>query len=267
MSKYTTQVRFICETAAGLAESAGFDKVEEIVQKAAPKVFSFNFPIFDENYRATLEEKILLSYYTREICEETVGLWKLRLGQRLNEIMPYYNKLYESELLTFNPLYDVDITRDHNTTNDGTNKNVSTDNQTVTKKGTETHGSTGNISVEDVNWDLYSDTPQGGINGIDVEPGDVGNNTYLTNARKIHDNTTTGTKQDSTTTNDDTDTTVGNGTNDTTIHNTEDYLEHVKGKQGTQSYATLLSEYRKTFLNIDALIIHDLQDLFFGLWE
>lgn len=71
MSKYTTEVRFICETAAGLTESSGGDSVNSIIQKAAPIIFNFPFPIFDENYRNVLEQKILKHYYTREIAFET----------------------------------------------------------------------------------------------------------------------------------------------------------------------------------------------------
>lgn len=113
MSKYTTEVRFICETEAGYDESKGYNNVDSILNVACPKIFSFNFPIFDESYRLPLEKKILKHFYTREICEETYGLWKLRLDAKMNEIMPYYNKLYESELLKFNPLYDVDLTTQH----------------------------------------------------------------------------------------------------------------------------------------------------------
>lgn len=113
MSKYTTEVRFICENAAGYDESKGFNSVEDIITIAAPKVFNFDFPIFDENYRLPLEKKILRHYYTREIGEETVGLWKLRMQDTLCNLMPYYNKLYESELIKFNPLYDVDMTTTH----------------------------------------------------------------------------------------------------------------------------------------------------------
>ena len=107
MSKYTTQVRFICENYAGLTESVGYGKVDEIIASARKKVFDFPYPIFDETYRNVLETKILKHFYTREIGAETVGLWKLWLNTKMNEIMPYYNKLYKSELLDFNPLYDV----------------------------------------------------------------------------------------------------------------------------------------------------------------
>ena len=113
MSKYTTEVRFICENGAGLVESKGYKSINQIITDAIPKIFDFEFPIFDETYRPVLERKILKHYYTREIGMETVGLWKHFLDMRLNEIMPYYNKLYKSELLQFNPLYDVDLTTDH----------------------------------------------------------------------------------------------------------------------------------------------------------
>lgn len=111
MSKYTTEVRYICEEAAGLQDSVGYNNIESVITTAAPVIFDFDFPIFDEAYRLPLEKTILRHYYTREIGEETVGLWKLRLWDRLSLIMPYYNKLYYSETLQFNPLYDVDYTR------------------------------------------------------------------------------------------------------------------------------------------------------------
>lgn len=112
MASYTTQVRTICEMYSTKKRS-GYADIPDVIFEACPKVFDFTYPIFDESYRRVLETKILMHYYTREICEETVGLWKLRLMARLNEIMPYYNQLYESELLKFNPFFDVDYTTTH----------------------------------------------------------------------------------------------------------------------------------------------------------
>lgn len=110
MSKYTTEVRYICEAAAGKSESEGYSKIGEVISAALTAGVFPDYPIYDESYRNVLNTKILKHYYTREICEETVGRWKLRLDSRMNEIMPYYNKLYESALFKFNPLYDVDLT-------------------------------------------------------------------------------------------------------------------------------------------------------------
>ena len=208
MSKYTTEVRYLCESLTGQTDSKGFDDVDTIISAALPYIFSFDFPIFDEEYREVLETKILRHYYTREIGSETYGLWKLRLETKLNEIMPYYNKLYESELLKYDPLRDVDMTTtnvgqktgertDVNNTEDSNERNASNivdntrvqnDERTNTFDGTrssenqDTTLSTANSQGghTNTNYDVYSDTPQGALTGVES-----GN--YLTNARKITD--------------------------------------------------------------------------------
>ena len=58
MSIYTTQVRWICETAAE-TDQYQYANIDAILDVAAPKVFNFSFPIFDETYRLTLEKKIM----------------------------------------------------------------------------------------------------------------------------------------------------------------------------------------------------------------
>ena len=103
MSKYTTEVRYICEQKAGLQESVGFNNINSVLDKSWDKIFTTNWEIFDESYRKILCEKILRSYYTREICAETVGLWQLWLDATLCEIMPTYNQLYKTTVYEFNP--------------------------------------------------------------------------------------------------------------------------------------------------------------------
>jgi hypothetical protein len=280
MSKYTTEVRFICENNAGLVDSEGYNSINQILNDCVGNVFNFYFPIFDENYRKVLEIKILKHYYTREIATETVGLWKHFLDMRLNEIMPYYNKLYQSELLEFNPFYDVDLTKDHNSTGKSdtehersdseSQSNTRTDNLKSTSQDSGTQGDSGSDVAKNKRWDIYSDTPQGSLQNVE-------NETYLTNARKIIDDGTGSTHSNTTTFGkkvvvDDTGTQQNSGSKSfsseftTGINTTEEYLEHVKGKTPGASYSKLLQEYRDTFLNIDMQIIEDLSDLFFGLW-
>lgn len=143
MSKYTTELRYICEKANNLDTSKGYSDVNTIIENARSKIFNFDYPIFDETYKPVLEKKIIKHYYTREIGEETVGLWQLRLDARMNEIMPYFNKLYESELLHFEPFADVDYTVSHQGrgTNTGTNNvetigsRTNTQNESIQKTG------------------------------------------------------------------------------------------------------------------------------------
>lgn len=116
MSSYTTEVRYICESYAGLTSPTDpmYD-IDEIIEQARPKIFNFNYPIFDEAYKPELEHKILSHFYTREIGLETVGLWKLRLKNKMREIMPYYNQLYNSEKLVFDPFINTDYTDENHT--------------------------------------------------------------------------------------------------------------------------------------------------------
>lgn len=267
MSRYTTEVRFICESEAGLTESAGFNSVDEVLDEATPKVFNFDFPIFDETYRIPLEKKILRHFYTREIGFETVGLWKLKLQDKLCMIMPYYNKLYESELLTFNPFYDYDLKREHQRVDNGNQSNSGSSERISSNRKTSSDSRQGEDSTttqnSGTNWSMFSDTPQGGINGVD-------DNTYLSNAKKdTADNAGIDNKQYSETiqgTDNNEGTENVSTQNEGTIHNIEDYAEHVIGKSGGISYSKMLKEFRDTFLNIDKMIIDDLEDLFFGLW-
>lgn len=242
MSKYTTEVRYICETYAGLTASVGYTDIEKTIQAAIPKIFDFDFPIFDESYRNVLETKILRHYYTREIGLETVALWKFKLSTKLNEIMPYYNKLYESELIDFNPLYDVDITTQNDTTSNQNNEKTSTSNK---ESGNTSHTETKrDVSVSDERsssrdidrnddttqtaegenstnigttltenkQNMYSDTPQGEI--TDLQSGK-----YLTNAT-IDTGTNTGT---SSTTAKDNNTVTTNSSSSSTDDFSEDY--------------------------------------------
>ena len=253
MSKYTTEVRFICENSAGLSESEGADNIDSILDKCWNKVFNFDFPIFDENYRQVLCRKILKHYYTREIAHETVGRWKLALNAKLNEIMPYYNQLYKSELLEFNPFYDVDLTRSR----EGSGTSNRTSNNTEINSGTSKNVSSGSGTNNTVTLNRFSDTPQ---NSMDTQG--IADSVPLTTVTKVNeDNTTTNESTDTLTRNDSK---TGNGTEN--INNTDKYIETVRGKQGTENYSSLLKKFRETFLNIDMMIIEDCSDCFFTLW-
>lgn len=342
MSRYTTEVRWIVETEyeahpPQVRNNTPVD-IQQKIATAAPYIFNFSYPFWNNEYKHILEEKILLHYYTREICAETVGLWKLWLCEKLNMIMPYYNQLYQSTTLEFNPFYDVDFQREHTTENEGATTGESssttvtdgtenddtsrTVNDDVTKTGTNTMQGTGTVTdngtgtiqdsgstVSDNNsyndWHLFSDTPQGGITGVQnasiIQNSNLADYAYLTTAQNdIHSgsstvtgqgsNTRTRNTQDQTTRNTtDTETrntkderdvqddierdrttheaTTAEGSTSGTMTNTEEFAEHVFGKRGGHTYSAMLLEYRKTLLNIDAMIIEELQDLFFKLWD
>ena len=251
MSKYTTEVRYICENYAELEESGGYSDVDEILSNSWDKVFDFAFPIFDENYRSVLCQKILKHYYTREISFETVGLWKLKLNMMMNEIMPYYNLLYNSAALTYNPLVDADYTKTHEGEDAGSGTETGTHTGTVADSGVRNT----DYEQDQTNWNVYSDTPQGALTNVE-------NETYLTNARKVT-NHTEGSNDE---TNSNTRTyNEGTGLN-RRFSNTDEYVDHIIGKFPGKSYPQLIREYRENFLNIDVDIINELSDLFIKIW-
>lgn len=287
MSKYTTEVRFICESIAGNSESVGGNGIDSVIQRAIPHIFDFDFPIFKAEYRNVLATKILKHYYTREIGYETYGLWKFKLGVRLNEIMPYYNQLYESTLLEFNPLLDVDYTRTHerernteeteqsnhsvNVENDGdSTSDFSSDTTNAYSSNSQTETSANNTSNSK---DLYSDTPQGTV-------GNLENGTYLTNARiktenNNGENNATSNENGSASSNETGNNKtvsktnineVGENSTNNVVKDVDSFLETVKGKMSGTDYSEKLLKYRQTFLNIDLMVIEALSDLFMNLW-
>ena len=123
----------------------------------------------------------------------------------------------------------------------------------ITNSKNQNDKTNGNRNTATNSWDLYSDTPQGSISGLE-------NETYLTNARKMNggENETTNATNETTTSE------TGNKNNN--LDSTEKYIETVKGKNSGASYSKLLLEYRETFLNIDNMVIDEFKDLFFNLW-
>lgn len=297
MSKYTTELRYLCESLAGMRHSEGYSAAMDfVIPQARERIFDFSYPIFDENYKSELETKIIKHYYTREICEETFGLWKLRLDDKMNTIMPYYNQLYESALIKFDPLIDVQYSVNHsgNKTESSTDIGHNSDKRNYERnKGknidytdTENRRSADTLSTENtgeeetVNYNLHSDTPEGGIDGINILESE--HSVYLSDATKnTGEKTTTdkgqniGTSQESGEKNKkgtEIDNTIGEDshlkefTRTNEVSGGNSYIDVITGKRSNYSMSKMIREFRETFLNIDKMIINELEPLFFMLW-
>ena len=236
MSKYTMQLRFICESTL---QNKGIDistlTVDEIIDQSMNDVFNFSFPIYDASYLPTLEHNILNHYYTREIGLETVQLWKQKLNARLNLIMPKYNKMYESEIYKLDPLSNNSEVE--NFTRETQENSKSDAHSSSTRKGTETSGST--------SQSIYSDTPQGRLSGLDY-------------ATSLNEDKSDGTSETNET---------GNGTSTETqnVNNIENYIRKRSGLVGV-TVSSGIDEFIEKFKSIDMMIIEELSDLFMLIW-
>lgn len=131
MSRYTMQLRTLIEQAS--QNNDGLSSAERI-EIGRKKLFDFDYPIFDEAYRKVFETKFIRKFYMREIGFETEGLFKFQLETWLLINMPYFNKLYESELIEFNPLENSSVDVTHNKKTDVTQN----DEANGTQSGNET---------------------------------------------------------------------------------------------------------------------------------
>lgn len=186
------------------------------------------YPIFDEAHRPVLTGKIIDHYWNREIGLESIPMFQLAMRRRMNEIMPYFNKLYLSEQIPYTALNTVDLQTESNSTTHDTRVNHATN---ATTSDNTTTGRTVN-----------SETPQTMLQG---------NADYATSATDA----TGDANSTASATNDATDTGDATGTGEVTV----------TGYQGVAS--ELVMRYRDSLLNIDMEVINALEDLFMLVWD
>ena len=191
-----------------------------------------DYPIFDENYRSVLNQKILYHYFENEIGFETAPLFRFYLKQKLNEIMPYYNELYKAQTKLINNdllLNNVNLTE----TLDGSNTTQTNSNSQSTNNGTSN------------NKNLFQDTPQGAISQTDID-----SQTWATNLT-LDKNETNNTINDS-------NSSSGSGTNN--------YIKTIIGNNGGKFNIDILNDIKNNLMNIDLMIIDDLNELFMQIF-
>ena len=240
MAKDTIQLRtFITQWVKdGGAYNPAMPEWKQDFSPAYARLGLDEYPIYDESKRRRLNDKFIRHYWMREIGCETVGHFCLWCSNTFNEIMPYYNKMYETELLNVEHLLGikrhkvVDMLRDFDESSSG---NGSADTST---------SSTGKSTNK------FSDTPQDELFVSKVDAGD-----YLTNLtiEDTADDTTVGTKSKS----------DGTIKRDETNKDTTD--EFVTDPRYYQAFLDLSEK----ILNLDMQVINNVQvqGLFMQVWS
>lgn len=252
-----------------------------------------DYPIWDEEHRNVLNDKIIKHYWFREIGAETPGLFVFWLNRTMNEIMPYYNDLYRTTMFEYNPIHNVDYTEEYTLEHD--RDRTDTSNSTTTMSGSNTDkvtseseldstssGSlTGNTSSETEaltkGRETEVDTPQGvvGLNdGDSVEYAskvtfDKNEETGSSNTDTTQTTTNTGNQTASGTTNSEGSTESSGefeGTNTSQVNDTTSYKRHLLGNYGVKTSQTMIREERDLIINIDMMIIKDLADCFMNIY-
>lgn len=262
MSKYTTTVRDICNEIILRKESIVVPSsgmtVDEILETTWGDIFE-PFAFWKPEARGAFCQDILRHFYTREIGFETVGLWKLKINTKIREILPYYNKMFETMAMEYEPFRDVDYTRTLEGKEHGENNKSENTSKTDEGLSTETYDSNKKDKGKNHGVSKFSDTPQGGIVGIE-------NDNYLTNATVDDNEGESSSAVDGRRTgrskNDETVSLLGTGA----FATTNNLVEHVVGKRSGVSYSKAMMEYRDSLINVELMIFEELNDLFMLLW-
>lgn len=202
MSRYTTQVRTIIESNFALF----------------PKDYDF----YSEEHRENFEKKFIDHYYFSEIGFETLELFRYRLRSKLNDIMPKYKMIFESEIKDYDPELLLSY------------REVSKREGSGESEGSSVSTGSGNSNSDA----FHANIPQSGLKDNGLEH-------YMDDATRDKHSSSSTSKGDS----------KQNATSK------EDYERNIYGVQG-RSKAQLIKEIRDIYINIDLAIIEECYDLF-----
>jgi hypothetical protein len=190
------------------------------------------YPLFDEEYRDTLNKKIIAHYWNREIGQETISMFTFAMVRKMNEIMPYYNQLYQTLALTIDPFITFRQTTTSETSGDSTSK------------ANDTSAAMNVATTDSKARAVGSDTPQTQLSGDED---------YATSI------------QDSTSRSDTDGNSETTSVSEQNASQTGMMTSTAEGFSGSRS--ALLMAYRETFLNVDMSVIEELDELFMQVWS
>ena len=106
-------------------------KVPNLAKEGHERIFNFEYPLTNKVNKEKFECMILNHFLMRRINFDTVLLFQVQLENKLNEIMPFYNKLFESIdgwNIFEDEIHDLESNTTTNDTSNTTN-NVNTQNE------------------------------------------------------------------------------------------------------------------------------------------
>lgn len=211
-------------------------KIKDLANAGRAMFFDFDYPLATGIAKSDFECMILNHFMMRRIGYETVTAFKIALNVKLNEIMPEYNRLFDS-IANWNLFNDGEhITRQ------ATDARIT--NNTTSNTGSSSISTTGSNS--NTSDRRYSDTPQNALS-------DVRNGDYVSEYNYDQDTSTATTSSTNTSSNSGTNNTTDSGNqNESIIRTPSDKIR-------------LYSEFLKNRQNVYTMIFKDLDSLFYQI--
>lgn len=243
-------LKAVMEALTGKASPVTYNELPGLFNEVRSQLFP-NLPIFNEEHRIPLENLIMGRYLTREICCTPWARWQIMFNQKLMEIMPTMNRLYEALETNTNIFDDTNYTRTYNTTGNKTMKKGTVD-ETV-NEGITTQDGTFNPGTTRI--DTHSGTPQTELtNFLDDK--------YITDADK---SVASGQDTSQTTTDVNSSGSIRRSGQDEDIETRQD-TEKIVGKRSGLSYAELITKFKNELFSVDQMVLDALDECFFMLY-
>lgn len=120
-------------------------KIKDLAREGRSRFFNFDYPLSDVISKESFEINLLNHYMMRRIGTETFTAFQINLNAKLNEIMPYYNMMFDSL--------------------EGNIFNIT---ETTTKSGTDNSDTQNSLSnsASTISDQRYSDTPQNNLSNV-----------------------------------------------------------------------------------------------------
>lgn len=207
-----------------------------LAEKASSKIFSFNYPLSENVNKTEFETNILEHFINRRIGFQTFTAFQVALKSKLNEIMPFYNKLFNE--INFKIFDGESITR-----NIIDSRAINSTN--INNNELEQQSTVGANNTTDMR---HSDTPENMLQQI--QSGEY-MSTYDYNQSKNNSN------QNST----------SQGKDTSTLNSTDNFTENFTEQKTVGNKAELYYRMLEAKNNIYTQIYKDLEILFFQILD
>ena len=235
-----------------LNEPAPEVKIKDLAKAGRSTIFNFDYPLTNNITKEKFETMILNHFLQRRIGFETVTAFRIQLDVKLNEIMPFYNKMFDA-LENWEIFNDGEVTTRTGTDNRTQNSTQnSTENSTNNTNNNLTNHST--TSTNDVSDRRNSELPQNQLE-------DVRNGSYVTN----YNYDTTSNNGEDNSTSEGSSISTNNSSNNSTNNSTDNNIYNETITRTPADKIAILKEMQENIKSIYTMIFKDLECLFYQL--
>lgn len=236
MATFTTRISDFIESFTDFRNLTA--TTEEKIETGMPYLFSFNYLFYstNENDKIDFQRQFIRHFYMHEIGFETIGLFKMRLRDKLDLIMPRYKELYTAQMQLNEKLFEnVNMSENEKETTNTSKENNEIGESQVKNKAT----------IENNSQGIQSDSPQT----------TYANNDYASGLNREKDESVTDALINSE---------IKKNSNDS-----ENYTKNAGktniGWQGSKSEE--VAKYRELIISINEKIIGECEELFMQIYN